>query len=107
MTCAAPAFTYTAAMQAADAVSLPYTIEVAQVSARFGPGPYTRMRSMADTTNLTLPLLAASQAQKHVTVNEALTRLDGAVQLRLRSRVLTDPPATVARASALACRWAR
>ena len=50
---------------------------------------------MADTTNLTLPLLAASQAQKHVTVNEALTRLDGAVQLRLRSRTLTDPPATV------------
>lgn len=50
---------------------------------------------MTDTTNLTLPLLAASQAQKHVTVNEALTRLDGAVQLRLRSRVLTDPPATV------------
>ena len=41
---------------------------------------------MADTTNLTLPLLAASQAQKHVTVNEALTRLDGMVQLTLRSR---------------------
>ena len=38
-----PAFTYTAAMQAADAVSLPYTIEVAQVSARFGPGPFTRI----------------------------------------------------------------
>ncbi len=39
----APAFTYTAAMQAADAVSLPYTIEVAQVSARFGHGPFTRI----------------------------------------------------------------
>lgn len=50
---------------------------------------------MADTTNLTLPLLAASQAQKHVTVNEALQRLDGVVQLRLRSRTLSDPPATV------------
>lgn len=50
---------------------------------------------MADTTNLTLPLLAASQAQKHVTVNEALSRLDGVVQLRLRTRTLTDPPATV------------
>lgn len=50
---------------------------------------------MADTTNLTLPLLAASQAQKHVTVNEALTRLDGMVQLTLRSRSLTTPPATV------------
>lgn len=50
---------------------------------------------MADTTNLTLPLLAASQAQKHVTVNEALQRLDGVVQLRLRSRTLSAPPATV------------
>jgi hypothetical protein len=38
-----PAFTYTAAMQAADGIGLPYTIEVAQVSARFGPGPFTRM----------------------------------------------------------------
>lgn len=50
---------------------------------------------MTDTTNLTLPLLAASQAQKHVTVNEALTRLDGVVQLRLRSRSLTTPPGAV------------
>lgn len=50
---------------------------------------------MSDTINLTLPLLAASQAQKHVTVNEALQRLDGAVQMRLRSRSLTTPPATV------------
>lgn len=50
---------------------------------------------MTDTMNLTLPLLAASQAQKHVTVNEALTRLDGVVQLRLRSRSLTTPPGAV------------
>ena len=50
---------------------------------------------MADTPNLTLPLLAASQAQKHVTVNEALMRLDGAVQLRLRSITLNTPPLTV------------
>jgi len=40
---ATPDFTYTTAMQAADGVSLPYTIEVAQVSARFGPGPFTRI----------------------------------------------------------------
>ncbi|WP_071674876.1 DUF2793 domain-containing protein [Nioella nitratireducens] len=50
---------------------------------------------MSDTMNLTLPLLAASQAQKHVTVNEALARLDGVVQMRLRSRSLTTPPDTV------------
>jgi len=50
---------------------------------------------MTETTNLSLPLLAASQAQKHVTVNEALQRLDGAVQLTLRSRSQTTPPGTV------------
>ena len=31
---------------------------------------------MTETNNLRLPLLAAGQAQKHVTVNEALVRLD-------------------------------
>ena len=50
---------------------------------------------MTETTNLSLPLLAASQAQKHVTVNEALQRLDGAVQLTLRSRSQTTPPGAV------------
>ena len=50
---------------------------------------------MTDTTNLSLPLLAASQAQKHVTVNEALQRLDGVVQLTLRSRSQTTPPGAV------------
>jgi len=48
---------------------------------------------MAETTNLSLPLLAAAQAQKHVTVNEALVRLDGLSQLRLLSRTVTVPPA--------------
>lgn len=50
---------------------------------------------MTETTNLSLPLLAASQAQKHVIVNEALQRLDGVVQLTLRSRSQTTPPGTV------------
>lgn len=50
---------------------------------------------MTDTANLTLPLLAAAQAQKHVTVNEALQRLDGVVQLTLRSRSVTTPPGAV------------
>ncbi|SNS42686.1 DUF2793 domain-containing protein [Tropicimonas sediminicola] len=49
---------------------------------------------MTDTPSLTLPLLQPAQAQKHVTVNEALVRLDGLTQLRLKSRQLTEPPAT-------------
>ena len=44
------------------------------------------------TPNLALPLLAAAQAQKHVTVNEALARLDGLVQLKVIDRDLTAPP---------------
>jgi hypothetical protein len=47
---------------------------------------------MTDTTHLNLPLLSPSQAQKHVTVNEALMRLDGLVQLRLRARGVVTPP---------------
>ncbi len=48
------------------------------------------------TPNLALPLLAAAQAQKHVTVNEALSRLDGLVQLSVISSALTAPPTTPA-----------
>jgi len=48
------------------------------------------------TPNLALPLLAAAQAQKHVTVNEALSRLDGLVQLSVISATLTAPPASPA-----------
>ena len=50
---------------------------------------------MADTANFGLPLLAAAQAQKHITVNEALVRLDGLAQLRLLSRAVTVPPVAV------------
>lgn len=50
---------------------------------------------MADTPELALPLLAPSQAQKHVTVNEALMRLDGLAQLRLQSVTVTTPPAAL------------
>ncbi|MCV2875602.1 DUF2793 domain-containing protein [Rhodobacteraceae bacterium XHP0102] len=46
---------------------------------------------MTSSPNLGLPFLSAAQAQKHVTVNEALTRLDGVVQLRL-SGIDTIPP---------------
>lgn len=45
------------------------------------------------STRLGLPYLAAAQAQKHVTVNEALSRLDALVQLSVESRSLAAEPA--------------
>jgi hypothetical protein len=50
---------------------------------------------MTDTSQLSLPLLQAAQAQKHVTVNEALARLDGLVLLSLQSQSLATPPLVV------------
>ncbi|MCV2868542.1 DUF2793 domain-containing protein [Defluviimonas sp. WL0002] len=50
---------------------------------------------MHETAQLGLPLVQASQAQKHVTVNEALMRLDGLVQLTLQSNSQTMPPLAV------------
>jgi hypothetical protein len=48
---------------------------------------------MAETTpNLLLPYLMASQAQKHVTHNEALRLIDGLTQLAVESRDLAAPP---------------
>lgn len=48
---------------------------------------------MTDTSpNLALPYLQAAQAQKHVTLNEALRQLDGLVNIMVRSRSLTDQP---------------
>jgi len=47
---------------------------------------------MARTAQLDLPLVMPAQAQKHVTVNEALARLDAAAQLRVVSSQLTTPP---------------
>ncbi|MGD9784591.1 MAG: DUF2793 domain-containing protein [Hyphomicrobiaceae bacterium] len=46
------------------------------------------------TANLKLPYLAAAQAQKHVTHNEALQALDAVVQLSVEARNLADPPAS-------------
>lgn len=48
---------------------------------------------MVKTANLELPLVQAAQAQKHVTVNEALALIDAAAQLRLESVTLETPPA--------------
>lgn len=49
---------------------------------------------MTETPTLGLPLVQPSQAQKHVTVNEALMRIDALGQLVVASRVATVPPAT-------------
>lgn len=45
------------------------------------------------TPRLRLPYLAAAQAQKHVTVNEALAALDGLVQTAAESATLAAEPA--------------
>lgn len=47
---------------------------------------------MTDTTHLALPLIAAAQAQKHVTHNEALAALDCLVQLAVLERDRDTPP---------------
>lgn len=49
---------------------------------------------MANTYQFALPLLQPAQAQKHVTVNEAVARLDAVAQLRVVSTVLAVPPAS-------------
>ena len=46
-----------------------------------------------DSPNLALPYLAPAQAQKHVTHNEALAKLDTLVQLRVEDFDATQPPA--------------
>ncbi len=48
------------------------------------------------TPKLNLPLIAAQQAQKHVTHNEALRGLDALVQATVKDRDLAAPPATPA-----------
>ncbi len=49
---------------------------------------------MDRTPNLDMPFILPSQAQKHVTHNEALWRLDTLVQLAVLDRDLASPPAT-------------
>lgn len=50
---------------------------------------------MADTANLALPLLDAAQAQKHVTMNEALARIDALSFGAVASVGASTPPASV------------
>ncbi len=47
---------------------------------------------MDSTPNLALPYILPSQAQKHVTHNEALRQLDAIVQLSVKSRIVATPP---------------
>ena len=48
-----------------------------------------------ETMRLQLPLLQPAQAQKHVTVNEALMRLDGLTNAVLESASVAVPPEAV------------
>ena len=50
---------------------------------------------MSNTQRFGMPLVQSAQAQKHVTVNESLMRLDGLVNLVLQSVTTTQPPAAV------------
>jgi hypothetical protein len=51
---------------------------------------------MTDTPNLGLPYIDGSQAQKHVTHNEALRILDAAIQIGVLDLTLTAPPSSPA-----------
>lgn len=49
---------------------------------------------MTDTANLGLPFIDGSQAQKHITHNEALRILDGATQIGVLDVTRTAPPSS-------------
>ena len=51
---------------------------------------------MDQTPNLLLPYIMPSQAQKHVTHNEAIRALDALVQMAVLDRDLATPPASPA-----------
>jgi len=46
-----------------------------------------------ESAKLRIPYIAAAQAQKHVTHNEAMTLLDTLVQLSVLDKDLSTPPA--------------
>lgn len=51
---------------------------------------------MNNSSRLQLPLIQPAQAQKHVTHNEALKRLDSLVQMNVISRTIGTPPENAA-----------
>lgn len=50
---------------------------------------------MSETKRLGLPLLAQSQAQKHITHNQSLFMIDMLAQTSVKSATLTSPPSTL------------
>ena len=67
-----------------------------QVVRRIGLSDFLRGVEMDTSDNLDLPYIMPSQAQKHVTHNEALGILDALVQLAVLDRDLAAPPGSVA-----------
>src|SRR6188472_674929 len=55
---------------------------------------------MPSTAHLALPLVMPAQAQKHVTVNQALTILDTVTQLRVTDSATMTPPVSVSEGDA-------
>jgi Protein of unknown function (DUF2793) len=51
---------------------------------------------MSNSTHLTLPFVEAAQAQKHVTVNDALSRLDALIHIAVESATESSPPVSPA-----------
>ncbi|MEO0496414.1 MAG: DUF2793 domain-containing protein [Pseudomonadota bacterium] len=51
---------------------------------------------MEETPNLNLPYIAAAQAQKHITHNEAIRRLDAVVQMSVGATQSAPPPMPIA-----------
>ena len=49
---------------------------------------------MPNSPNLALPYIVANQAQKHVPHNDAITMIDGLLQMSVVSRSLNTPPVT-------------
>ena len=49
---------------------------------------------MSNSPRIGLPFLNAAQAQKHVTMNEALARLDTVGAARVETMALASPPAS-------------
>jgi hypothetical protein len=47
---------------------------------------------MSNSFHLALPFVEAAQAQKHVTVNEAIRKLDALLHLSVLTRTLSSPP---------------
>ncbi|MBO9544949.1 DUF2793 domain-containing protein [Caulobacter sp.] len=58
------------------------------------------------TPRLGLPYVVAAQAQKHIPINESLTRLDGLVQLAVESRAVSVQPTSPVSGGIWIAAWA-